>query len=143
MIDFDRPRSARRRTPTPEVPTGLVGRVACAVCGLRAEVLICKECAERPDARGMVLGWLAKNVAQANALLDVWDAVRAPNQASWDKIQAACIAPNFAQRCEAHQKAGNIYGQLLDAHAVYEAALQPLNIERARLEKALAVLETL
>lgn len=138
------PRFARRRTPTPPPTTGMVGRTACAVCGLRAEALICRECAEHPAAsRGHVLAWLYANVAAANALLDAWDAARAPQQAAWDAIQDARAQPDFAARCARHRAAGNVYGRLLDAQANYEAGLQPLDIERARLERALNVLDLL
>lgn len=60
-LDFDRP----RRPPTPPAPP----RANCAVCGLRADVLICKECAVAPEA---AITWLTRlpglNARQAKAL---------------------------------------------------------------------------
>lgn len=141
-INFDQPRSARRRTPTPSRPAPALN--SCAVCGLRADVLLCRECAEHPEvSRILVRNWLKANTDQANALLDAWDAVRAPQQDAWEKVMDAHDQPNYAVRCAAHRASGNVYGQLLDAHAAYEAALQPLDIERARLERAMEILSTL
>jgi hypothetical protein len=132
-IDWNTP-PARRTIP----------RSACVVCGLRADVLLCRECAEQPEAsKRRVLAWLNGNMDQANALLDTWDAARAPQQAAWEAIQDARDRPDFAARCARHRAAGNVYGKLLDAHAAYELALEPLDVERKRLEKALAILEDL
>lgn len=139
-IDFDHPRARRVLQPS----TGIVRRTTCAVCGLRADVLLCRECAEHPEvSRILVRNWLKANTDQANALLDAWDAVRAPQQDAWEKVMDAHDQPNYAVRCAAHRASGNVYGQLLDAHAAYEAALQPLDIERARLERAMEILSTL
>jgi hypothetical protein len=90
-----------------------------------------------------VLAWLGANVAAANVLLTEWDAVREPQQAAWDAIEAARLQPDFAARCARHRAAGNVYGRLLDAQARYITALQPLDIERARLEKALEIIDSL
>jgi hypothetical protein len=114
---------------------------ACVVCGLRADVLLCRECAEQPEvSKARVLAWLNGNMDQANALLDTWDHIREPQQAAWEAIQDARLQPDFAARCARHRAAGNVYGKLLDAHAAYELALEPLNVERKRLEKALIFL---
>lgn len=140
------PRAVARATAAaaPVIPSAMVGRTACAVCGLRTDVLICRECAEQPQAsRARVLAWLDANTTQARALLATWDAIREPQQPAWDKIQAAHDQPNFAQRCAKHRADGTIYGKLLDAEAAYYAALQPLDIERTRLENALEVIATL
>ena len=45
-IDWGNPK--RRRAPAPLPPAR--PRLTCVVCGLRAEVLICKECASEPEA---------------------------------------------------------------------------------------------
>lgn len=58
----------KTRRPAPAAPVRLIGRVACAVCGLRADVLICKECALDPEAsRQRVTTWLAGPLAQLGA----------------------------------------------------------------------------
>jgi hypothetical protein len=132
-IDFATPRTART-----------IPRSACVVCGLRADVFLCRECAEQLEtSKRRVLAWLNGNMDQANALLDTWDAAREPQQAAWEAIQAARDLPDYAARCARHRAAGNVYGKLLDAHAAYELALEPLNVERKRLDKALRILEGL
>jgi hypothetical protein len=114
---------------------------ACVVCGLRTDVLLCRECADQPVAsKARVLAWLKANSAQALAAMDAWDAIREPHQSHWEKIQDAREQPGFAARCAKHRASGDVYGQLLDAQAAWEMALAPLNVERRRLEKALAVL---
>lgn len=135
------PRSVRRAAPAIQSRPPLN---ACLVCGLRADVLLCRECADQPEAsKARVLAWLAANSDQAMAALDRWDAIREPQQAAWEKIQDARLQPDYARRCARHRAAGNVYGVLLDAQAAYELALAPLGVERARLEKALEVLEAM
>jgi hypothetical protein len=113
----------------------------CVVCGLRTDVLLCRECAAQPVAsKARVLAWLGSNSAQAGAAMDAWDAIREPHQAYWEKIQDAREQPGFQARCAKHRAAQDVYGQLLDAQAEWEQAIAPLNVERRRLEKALAVL---
>jgi hypothetical protein len=128
-------------TTTDIAPTRPATLRPCVVCGLRTDVLLCRECASAPEAsKARVLAWLASNSAQALAAMDAWDAIREPRQAYWEKIQDAREQPGFAARCAKHRAAQDIYGQLLDAQAAWEMALAPLNVERRRLEKALAVL---
>lgn len=116
----------------------------CVVCGLRADVLLCRECADQPIAsKARVQAWLSSNSAQARALLDQWDTVRSPQQAAWDRIQDSLDLPDYAARCARHRAAGNVYGVLLQAQDDYEDALKPLDAERRRLERALEVLEGL
>lgn len=116
----------------------------CAVCQLPADVLLCRECADQPaQSKARVLSWLRANSAQAVAALDRWDAIRAPQQAAWDRIQDSQALSDYATRCARHRAAHNVYGVLLDAQAAYETALAPLAAERARLERALAVLEAM
>lgn len=135
------PRSARRRTPTPEVPTGLVRRTACAACGLRADVLLCRECLEDvPATRARVQTWIGANDTQCTAAFDVWDTFCQKHLVEWERMRAAERLPDYAARCARHRAAGNVYGQLLVAHAAYEHALAPLSIERDRLERALQIL---
>lgn len=132
-IDFDTPHTTRR-----------IGHARCAVCQLPADALLCREClSDIPAARKRVLAWLNGNMDQANALLDDWDHVRAPRQAAWEAIQDARDLSDYAARCAKHRAAGNVYGKLLDAHAAYELALQPLDAERKRLEKAMEVIDGL
>lgn len=116
----------------------------CVVCQLPADVLLCRECADQPQAsKTRVLTWLQANSAQALALLDRWDAIRAPQQAAWERIQDSQALSDYAARCARHRAAHNVYGVLLQALDDYEDALKPLDAERARLEKALSVLEGL
>lgn len=137
------PRSARRPAVAPTPAPRLVGRVACAVCDGRTDALICKECSELPDARAMVQGWLDANTAQRDALDADWRAFTDAHAADWDRLRQAQALPDYAARCDAHRKAKNVYGQLLDRHAAYAQAVQPLALERARLERALSILEGL
>ena len=53
-LDFDR---THRRALAPVGSVSLVKRQSCAVCGLRADCLICKECAQQPEAS---IKWLEK-----------------------------------------------------------------------------------
>lgn len=128
-------------------PTRRIGLNRCAVCQLSADALLCHECAEHPEAsKQRVLTWLAANVVAANAVLDRWDAIRAPQQAAWDRIEDSRENdPPYTHisKCAEHVKKGNVYGVLLDAHQAYEQALMPLGAERARLERALEVLDQL
>jgi len=139
------PRFARRKTPTPQpVLTSVVGRQACVVCSLRADTLLCREClADVPAARARVKTWLDANLAAGHEIIAAFDAVRERNQVYWDAIERSRQQPDFAAKCAKHRAAGNIYAQLLDAHDAMTTALAPLAPERARLEKALNVLETL
>ena len=137
-IDWAAPKR-RRAQPAPRPA------VACVVCGLRAGVLLCRECAEAPQkTRAIVRAWLDANIVQGRAALDAWDAVRQPRQAAWDKIEdSRQNDPPYAHACKCaeHVKKGNVYGQLLDAHDAYERAAQALQAERNRLEKALGVID--
>ncbi len=42
---------------------------------------------------------------------------------------------------EAHRAAGNVYGKLLNAEDAYVREAERLSVERARLERALEILE--
>lgn len=122
-------------------PARRIGHARCIVCGLRADVLLCRECANQPEAsKARVLSWLASNSAQAMIALDRWDAIRQPQQAAWERIQDSQALSDYAARCARHRASGNVYGVLLDARAAYETALAPLAAERDRLERALAML---
>lgn len=143
------PRSARRRIAPP--PIDRTARRACRVCDLTYVVTLeydgpplCETCrADIDTTRGRVRRELDGNLIQGHALLATWDAVRAPQQAAWERMRAAEALPDYAERAARHRAAGNIYGQLLAAHAAYEQALAPLSVERDRLERALSVLEGL
>lgn len=125
-------------------PPRLATRRPCVVCQLRTDMLLCRECADQPEAsKARVLAWLNGNTDQANVLLDAWDAVRQPQQAAWERIQDSLDLPDYADRCARHRAAGNVYGKLLQALDDYEDALKPLDSERRRLEKALEALERL
>lgn len=115
---------------------------ACVVCGLRADVLLCRECLnDIPAAHSRVRSWLTANLDAGRVIIATFDALRETNHAAWDRIQDSQSLEDYADRCAKHRRAGNIYGQLLDAHAAMLAQLAPLSIERARLEKALEILE--
>lgn len=117
---------------------------ACVVCGLRADVLLCRECLnDIPAARSRVRSWLNANLDAGRRIIATFDALRETNHAAWDRIQDSQSLDDYAARCTKHRATGNIYGQLLDAHAAMLAQLAPLSIERARLEKALEVLEAM
>lgn len=122
--------------------------IVCLFCELRARQVgdspFCSNCLIDPvQTRIAIHMQMDDLLIQQVKAFDVWETLRETYAAHWDKIQAARDQPDFGSRCAAHRDAGNVYGQLLDAHAAYEAALQPLNIERARLEKALEVIDTL
>lgn len=140
-----RPHIAITRDDTATLaPARRATRRPCAVCQLPADVLLCRECAGQPEAsKQRVLDWLNGNTDQANVALDRWDAIRQPQQAAWDRIQDSQALSDYAERCARHRAARNVYGLLLDAQAAYEQALAPLVAERARLEKALAILEAM
>ena len=136
-IDWAAPKR-RRAQPAARPAT------ACVVCGLRAGVLLCRECAEAPQkTRTIVRAWLDANITQGRAALAAWDAVRQPRQAAWDAIQAAREQSDYAARCARHRAAGNVYGQLLDAHDAYERQVAALEAERVRLEAAWKVVREL
>jgi hypothetical protein len=135
------PRSARRAAPAPQ---STPSRRRCVVDGFPADVLLCREClADVSAARIRARTWLNANLAQGRQIIAAFDALREANQACWDAIEQARSQPDFPAKCARHRAAGNIYAQLLDAHAAMLAGLAPLASERARLEKALSVLEGL
>lgn len=116
----------------------------CAVCGLRTDMLLCRECADQPAAsKARVLAWLSANDDQHDAAFDAWDRLCRTHMDAWEKIRAAQALPDYAARCARHRAAGNVYGVLLQARDDYELALQPLDSERRRLERALQILESL
>lgn len=115
---------------------------ACVVCGLRADVLLCRECLnDIPAARSRVRTWLTANLDVGRRVIATFDVLREANHAAWDRIQDSQALDDYAARCVKHRATGNIYGQLLDAHAAMLATLAPLSIERARLERALICLD--
>lgn len=116
----------------------------CVVCQLPADVLLCRECADQPQAsKARVMSWIIANDAQHDAAFDAWDRLCRAHMDAWEKIRAAQALPDYAARCARHRAAGNVYGKLLQARDDYEDALKPLDVERRRLEKALKVLEGL
>lgn len=120
--------------------------IVCLFCELRARQVgdspLCSNCLIDPvQTRTAIYMQMDNLLIQQVKVFDVWETLRAPHADRWQQIEAARLQPDFAARCAAHRKQGNIYGQLLEAHAAYEDALRPLDVERARLEKALEVLE--
>lgn len=84
--------------------------------------------------------WLDSILAQEQAELERWDAVREPNQRFWDRIQDAGHTAETDQRARA---AHPTYAALLDAEAAYVRTLAALGEERARLERAMEVIDQL
>lgn len=123
-------------------------RRACRVCDLTYVVAIdydgpplCED--DRRDiaaTRTRVRALLDVELAQEQAALDTWDAYRELNQKWWDRIQSVSGEPDYKLRCDIARREGNVYGKLLDAHAAFVAEVERLSVERARLEKALEVL---
>lgn len=141
---FARPPRALARQQAQAKPATLVKAYACVVCGLRADVLLCRECLnDIPAARDRVRSWLDANLDTGRRIIAAFDALREANHAAWDRIQDSQSLEDYADRCTRHRASRNTYGQLLDAHAAMLAQLAPLSIERARLERALSILDTL
>jgi hypothetical protein len=138
---FARPPRSARRMPVISHER-LVNRQACAVCGLRTDVLVCKECAEQPEvSRARVLTWLAGVDAQEAQAYAAWSQLCEAHLAFWEKLLAgrAKAADADTRACQAHPT----YALLLDAEQTYERDQQALRVERARLRRALEALEGL
>lgn len=111
---------------------------ACVVCGLRATVLVCKECAERDDIVETVEGWLRKNADHAALVRKAFIDMQFDHWDDWRALKAARSTNDWtAERAARNRAAGNIYGKLLDAEQAMTDALEPLEIERTRLSWAL------
>lgn len=140
---FARPPRALARMPVIS-HARLVGRVACAACGLRADVLICQECATDPEAsRQRVKGWLAGVLTQMDVAIEACEAVTRAHAPLWAKIQEAqerMSQAEFDARWQARRAEGGAWGALIAAVDDRDRALQPLAVERDRLERALSVL---
>lgn len=139
---FARPPRSARRMPVVS-HARLVGRVACAVCQVgRSDVLVCRECAEQPEAsRARVATWLAGVDAQESQAFTAWQATAAQHLAFWEKLLAGrkTHADADARARQAHPT----YALLLDAEQAYQRTAQALQVERARLTKALEALRDL
>lgn len=105
---------------------------------------LCPDCASDPEAtKRRVQAWINSVCAQMDEATLIWDRIRSAAQVNWDKLQDARSLPDYAERCDAHRAAGNVYGQLLDAEARYERELAALGEERARLERAEMILRNI
>src|SRR5512144_2849520 len=131
------PRSARR-----QAPIDTTARRTCVACTLTYVVpldyagpRLCDGCrSDIAATRALIRYQLDANIAPARAALDAWDRVREPQQAAWERVQDARETdPAFAQKAIAHQRAGNVYGKLLDAEDAYVRAVLALEAERQRL----------
>jgi len=140
-IDWDTPRVRQRAT---------TARITCRVCELKDDVPLthtpgplCRACgADVPATKAKVKQWLAGVLAQTDEAMEAWDWTRRAYRPYWEKIQDARVAG----RADADQKARaahHYYALVLDAELAMHRALEPLGIERARLERALELLETL
>lgn len=128
--------------PAASITPRLIGAQSCAACGLRADVLLCKECLQDvPQARQHVHTWLDGVLAQMDQHIAAFEALRGQHSAFWAKIEDARLSerPDADARARA---AHPIYAQLIDAEQAMQQALEPLGNERWRLEKALEVLST-
>lgn len=133
----------------PEIPGAKVTSVwqkssrfiVCLFCQMRGRQVgdspLCSNCLIDPVQTRTAIYLQQHGIdKQIDAAADAWLAFAAEHADDWGRIVASQSLPDFETRCEAHRKAGNVYGQLLDAHAAYEAALTQLGAERARLEEA-------
>lgn len=122
--------------------------VVCLFCELRGRQVgdspLCSNCLIDPIQTRIAIhaqldGWLLQQVK----VLETWETIRDAHADRWAQIEASRALSDYAARCARHRAAHNVYGVLLDAEKAYEAALAPLDVERARLEKALEVISSL
>lgn len=140
-IDWDTPRVRQHAT---------TARITCRVCELKDDVPLthvpgplCRACGVDVVAtRAKVKTWLAGVLSQMDAAREEWDHTCRVYRPYWQKIQDA----RLAERPDADQKARaahHCYGIVLDAERDLHHALEPLGVERTRLERALTLLDTL
>lgn len=131
--------------------TAHTARRQCRACDLTYVVSLaydgpplCEPCrADLGATRAALRRDLAAVLAQMDAEIDTWDALREAHPAYWAKIQDARQQADFPAKAAYHRAHRNVYGRLLDAEAAYVATCDRLGAERARLERALDVLDTL
>ncbi len=148
------PRSARRSAPPIEHTT----RITCRVCEtsdlvpLDHPAPLCRPClADIPTARARVRGWLDSVLAQMDAVELTWQAVRAKYLPLWSKVEDALILVDkgqmteaqLAERWKARYYESDAWQTLLRAYEERQVELARLGAERARLEAALDLIDTL
>lgn len=128
-------------------------RITCRVCDMKDTVPLdhpvgplCRECAmDIPATRAKVKIWLDGVLAQMDVVLDRWADIQMSYPAFWAKIEdakekagddTAALTDALRRAYAAHPT----YAKLLDAEAEMLHAMQPLEIERKRLELALEAL---
>lgn len=130
-------------------------RITCRVCAMPDQVPLdapgplCRACGEDVAAtRAKVKSWLAGTIREIDLMLEVWEHKKANYPAHWAKLNDARLkaGEDDAALAEAFQRAraaDPIYARLLDIEAQTRQGLEPLEVERARLERALALLDDL
>lgn len=139
-------------------PRALVGsttaRITCRVCELKDDVPLtcvpgplCRACGvDIPATRAKVKQWLTGVLSQMDAVQTVFHALQDQYPAYWAKLEDSREKDTpytHICKCAEHVAKGNIYGQLVVAEETMLHDLEPLGIERARLESALALLDEL
>lgn len=121
--------------------------ITCLFCELRGrqvgQSLLCSNCLADPVQTRIAVHFQLDNwLAQQVAALDEWESFRDAHADKWQQVeQARATDPAFDAKADAHRKAGNVYGRLLDAEAQYAQAVERLADERARLERVLEEIE--
>lgn len=130
-------------------------RITCRVCAMPDQVLLdapgplCRACGEDlPRTRLKVKGWLAGTIREIDLMLEVWEHKKANYPAHWAKLNEARLkaGEDDTALVEAFGRAravDPIYVRLLDIEAQTRQGLEPLEVERARLESALVLLDDL
>lgn len=140
------PRSARR------MPVVQQARRQCRACNGSYVVPLdydrpplCPDCLLDIDAtKKRIQTWLHGISDQEDAAAATWLAFAEQHADDWDRIQAArkrLSGEAFDRKAADHVVKGDIYGKLLQAEDAYEQALAALGAERARLERALEVIQ--
>lgn len=126
-------------------------RITCRVCELKDDVPLthapgplCRACGEDlPRTKAKVKQWLDGVLAQIDHEVARFRALQDAHPDFVAKLEAARGDPDFVAKAATHRKAGNVYGRLLEAEAEMRRACEPLGVERSRLERAVALLDTL
>lgn len=138
-IDWDTPRVRQQAT---------TARITCRVCELKDDVPLmhapgplCRACgADVAATKKKVRVWLDGVLAQMDLELDRWADMQLSYPKYWTKLEDAGRTPDADAKA---RSAHHCYGLVLDAEAEMLRAFEPLDIERARLERALNLLEEL
>lgn len=128
-------------------------RITCRVCELKDDVPLthpgplCRACgADVASTKKKVQSWLAGVLAQMDEARATFYALQDRYPAYWAKLEDSRerdTAYTHTCKCAEHVAKGNVYGQILVAEETMHRAFEPLEIERARLERALILLDEL